>query len=125
MNQNALILLLSLNFCHWAADYTHLSTKWMLSAKRNGKPLLPIFCHAFIHAWLFFVAIWFVKGAIIALAGFIITLWSHFVIDVLKGRMNIWFPSLTNPANVFHWWVFGADQFLHQAVIIIITYISI
>ena len=43
--------------CHWLADYTHLSTAWMLNAKRLGKPLLPIFAHALVHASLMFLAI--------------------------------------------------------------------
>ncbi len=46
--------------------------------------------------------------------------WSHFLIDVLKGRLNGWFPSLQSPANKIHWIVFGADQFAHALVIIII-----
>lgn len=43
---------------------------------------------------------------------------AHFWIDLLKGKMNKWFPSLQNPANYFHWYVFGADQFLHILTII-------
>ncbi len=46
MNVTLLILLF---LCHFLADYTHLSTKWMLDAKRIGKPLWPILCHAGNH----------------------------------------------------------------------------
>lgn len=117
-------ILLILNLCHWAADYTHLSTKWMLDAKKNGTPLIPIAVHALVHGGLMFSALsgLGVANAIILSIFQIIT---HFGIDVLKGKMNVWFPSLTSPANVYHWWVFGADQYLHQAVIILMAYWSV
>jgi len=51
-----------------------------------------------------------------ALFGF--QLITHFLIDVWKGRMNGWFPTLQSPANKWHWIVFGFDQFLHALVII-------
>lgn len=114
--------LLILNFCHWAADYTHLSTKWMLSAKRFGKPLKPILAHATVHAILFGLAVTFLHGFKGGLIAFSLQLPTHFLIDVWKGRMNVWFEELQKPTNIYHWWVFGADQYLHQAVIIATTY---
>ena len=110
--------LLILNICHWAADFTHLSTPWMLDAKRFGKPLLPILAHAGVHTSLFFIAVFALHGLEMAMLAAAIQLPTHFVIDVLKGRMNGWFPELQNFENKFHWMVFGADQFLHQSVII-------
>ena len=116
-------ILIGLFFCHLLADYTHLSTAWMLNAKRLGKPLYPIFCHAEVHATLMGVFIkimgfrW--ETAIIL---FTFQLASHFLIDVWKGRMNDWFPSLQNPANKWHWIVFGTDQFLHAFVIILMSF---
>jgi len=127
MNQT--LLLLGLFFCHFLADYTHLSAAWMLSAKRLGKPLLPIYTHAVVHALLMGIflricfgypmGIWHTDtiGKMILLQ-----LISHFLIDVWKGRMNGWFPSLQNPANKWHWIVFGFDQFLHATVIILMVY---
>ena len=115
-------ILIGLFFCHLLGDYTHLSTAWMLDAKRFGKPLYPIFCHAEVHAIL--------MGAFIKILGFSwemsITLFAfqlatHFLIDVWKGRMNDWFPSLQNPANKCHWVMFGVDQFLHAFVIILMS----
>lgn len=47
-------VLIALNFCHFLGDYTHLSTNWMLTAKRLGKPLFPILVHAFVHSILMF-----------------------------------------------------------------------
>jgi len=52
---------------------------------------------------------------------FFFQLFTHFCIDVLKGKLNVWFPSLSNPANKGHWYVFGADQLAHQIVIILQT----
>lgn len=117
-------ILIGLFICHFLADYTHLSTAWMLNAKRLGKPLYPIFTHAFIHASLMLVLLALVFG----LSGFkldvlfIFQLITHFLIDVWKGRMNGWFPTLQSPANKWHWIVFGFDQLLHAIVIILMSY---
>jgi hypothetical protein len=116
-------LLILLFVCHFLADYTHLSTKWMLDAKRFGKPLYPIFMHAFIHAGLMLVVLalgFGITGGLL-LEVYALQLFSHFLIDVLKGRMNGWFPSLQSPANKWHWVVFGADQLLHAIVIILMV----
>ena len=113
-------ILIGLFICHFLADYTHLSTAWMLNAKRLGKPLYPIFTHAFIHASLMLVLLALVFGfsglKLAALFGF--QLITHFLIDVWKGRMNGWFPALQSPANKWHWIVFGFDQLLHALIII-------
>ena len=113
-------ILVGLFICHFLADYTHLSTAWMLNAKRLGKPLYPIFTHAFIHASLMLVLLALVFGfsgfKLAALFGF--QLVTHFLIDIWKGRMNGWFPILQSPANKWHWIVFGFDQLLHALVII-------
>ena len=92
----------------------------MLDAKRLGKPLLPIFAHAFIHASLMLVvlAIGFGVSSVDLAILFSLQLLSHFSIDVWKGRMNGWFPALQSPANKWHWIIFGFDQFLHAVVII-------
>ena len=123
MNQVSLLLLLF--FCHFLADYTWLSTSWMLNAKQLGKPLPPILFHAWVHATLMFIVL-------IPFIGFKSNIWwlflfqfiTHFLIDVWKGRMNGWFPSLQNPANKWHWVIFGFDQYLHAAVIIGMVYIA-
>jgi hypothetical protein len=119
-----IILLLLLNICHWVADYTQASTPWMLKAKRTGAPVLPIAAHAAVHALLMGTVCYFVAGPMVAALCFVIQWTSHLLIDILKGRCNVWKPSLSNPANVYHWWVFGADQFLHQSVIILIAAIA-
>lgn len=116
--------LIVLNLFHWAADYTHLSTNWMLSAKRLGKPILPILAHAGVHAALMGFAILVLHGGVLALQLTAFQLITHFLIDLWKGRMNGWFPKLQSPANKFHWIVFGADQYLHQLAIIAMAYFA-
>jgi len=114
-----LTIFILLNICHWIGDYTHASTGWMLNAKRFGKPLPPIFVHALVHGTLFSVAIYFVYGLDKAIVGGVFQLVTHFIIDVLKGRINYWFKSVQSTANKAHWYVFGADQFMHQLVLIV------
>jgi hypothetical protein len=119
-------ILTGLFFCHLLADYTHLSNAWMLNAKRFGKPLYPIFCHAEVHAILmgvFIKLIGFSWGITIIL--FAIQSVTHFLIDVWKGRMTDWFPLLQDPANKWHWVLFGTDQFLHAFVIILMSYYAV
>ena len=113
-------ILIGLFICHFLADYTHLSTSWMLNAKRLGKPLFPILTHAMVHTLLMGIFLGCLEiSNIILLMGF--QLITHFLIDVWKGRMNGWFPALQSPANKWHWVVFGFDQLLHAIVIIIMV----
>jgi len=116
------LLLILLFTCHWLADYTYLSTSWMLNAKRFGKPLIPILTHAMMHTILMWVCLATVYGFIVnVMYVCLFQLITHFLIDVWKGRMNGWFPALQSPANKWHWIVFGFDQLLHAIVIIIMT----
>ncbi len=113
-------LLLALFFCHFLADYTHLSTPTMLAAKKLGTPIRPIYNHATMHGILMLMAMWLLTSGDNHLICFLalFQIGTHFLIDVWKGKMNKWFPSLQNPANKWHWIVFGFDQFLHAVVII-------
>ncbi len=126
---NALLLLVCLNVCHWFGDFTHLSTKWMLNAKQSGKPLFPIFCHAMIHSILMFIVLHFWLDNELLVFDmtdklFFLQLGSHFMIDVLKGKLNGWFPKLNDFSNPYHWYVFGVDQFLHQSIMITMVYFA-
>jgi len=118
------LTLLVLFLCHTLADYTPLSTAWMLNAKRFGKPLLPILAHAAVHTLLMGIAL-ILLGCEPYKIGccMFLQLATHFGIDVLKGRINGWFPTVQNPANKIHWAVFGFDQYLHAVVIITMVYI--
>lgn len=123
MNTTILIAFIVLNVCHWAADFTHLSTDWMLNAKRYGKPLYPIFIHALVHAFLFFVSVWLLFDLDKAIFAGAFQLITHFMIDLIKGKLNFYFRKLEDASNKFHWWVFGADQLMHHLVIIITIYL--
>ena len=114
-------LLFILMLCHWLADFTHLSTPRMLKAKLIGKPLFPIFIHACIHGTLMcFVLLFFVPiKSVLILTG--VQICTHFCIDVLKGKLNVWFPALADAKNPFHWYIFGLDQMLHQGVIVLMV----
>lgn len=114
--------LVLLNVGHWAADYTHLSTKWMLDAKRLGRPIVPIFLHSVVHGCIFSIIAACINFNV-AWVIFVVQCISHFYIDLLKGRLNLWFPALQSPANPYHWYVFGFDQLLHQVVIIWLSFI--
>jgi hypothetical protein len=115
-------ILIGLFICHWLADYTHLSTSWMLNAKRLGKPLFPIFIHAAIHSMLMSLILgWFIGFTNVWAYLVLFQLVTHFLIDTSKGKMNVWFPTLQSPANKWHWIVFGFDQLLHALVIIIMS----
>lgn len=135
MESNILILLLSLFFCHFLADFTHLSTNWMLRAKQFGSPIFPILCHAFIHATLMATTLeiychYTIYGYETKLFEFtrvdklfFLQLITHFLIDFWKGRMNFWFPVLTDPSNKLHWILYGFDQYLHAIVILVMVYL--
>lgn len=104
--------------CHFAADYTHLSTPWMLSAKRFGTPVTPIIAHAGVHALLMFLVVLFGYGVHAALLVGVFQFVSHALIDTTKGRINATFPAVQSSANPAHWYVFGIDQTLHILVIL-------
>ncbi len=121
-----ILLTASLLFCHYLADYTQLSKPYMLAAKRFGKPLWPIFIHACTHGTLMSIVLLFFSVNLSTI--FILTIievFTHFFIDVLKGRVNIWIPNVQDSTKVLHWIVFGADQYLHQVVILFMVYIAV
>ena len=120
-------ILIILFICHFLADFTHLSTKWMLQAKSFGHPLYPIFVHASVHAILmwFSLKVLFDIESLLSFYLFLFQLVTHFTIDVLKGKVNVLFPALQSSNNKSHWIVFGFDQLLHSVVIIIMSSYSI
>jgi hypothetical protein len=72
-----------------------------------------------MHALLMFAFLGFVNlGSEKLVLLSVFQLITHFLIDVWKGKMNSWFPSLQSPANKWHWIIFGLDQLFHALVII-------
>lgn len=113
-----LILTASLLACHYLADYSHLTRPWMLKAKATGSPILPIISHAMVHVVLMAIVMFSlgVDGKL-AQTALLLQLVSHTIIDVVKGKLNV-FPAIKNPTNQWHWITFGGDQLLHQLVIL-------
>jgi hypothetical protein len=111
-------LLLSLLFiCHFLGDYVF-TTPRMLEAKQNGKPLGPIAAHAGVHAILMYVAMYFLVLFESLIMMTLFQFFAHFFTDVLKGRLQFYFPKLADTKNKSHWILFGADQLAHSAAII-------
>lgn len=119
-------ILIALFICHFLADYTHLSTSWMLNAKKLGKPLFPIYLHAKVHGILMSLPLLYFVGYSDKWAYLVLfQIVTHFIIDTWKGRMNNWFPKLQSTANKWHWIIFGFDQLLHALVIIAMSYYAV
>jgi len=95
-------LLLLLFFCHFLADFTHLSTAWMLKAKRFGSPVLPILAHAGVHALLMGIVLAFYVP-ITTPAYWNLVLWyqliSHFLIDLSKGQITKQYLCFQDSSN--------------------------
>ena len=89
------LILIGLFFCHLLADYTHLSTTWMLNAKKIGKPFIPIMVHAMVHALLMgiFLACFGISNVIWLMGFQFIT---HFVIDVWKDTFANYPPTVAD-----------------------------
>lgn len=115
-------LIVLLFVCHWLADYTHLQRPWMLKAKMTGTPISHIAVHALVHAVLMsFCLLFFASGELLVFLVFFEWI-THFIIDMGKAKANVWFPILKYPTHQFHWIVFGFDQFLHHAIIVLMVY---
>lgn len=115
-------LIILLFAAHYLADFTPLSRPYMLQAKAIGRPILPIFDHAFVHALLMgFIIKYFGYSAQVIGTCALLELVSHFAIDLLKGYVNYKFPSVRLPHNLWYWPIFGFDQFLHSVIIILIA----
>jgi hypothetical protein len=116
-----ILLIFLLLLAHLIGDFSPLSTPWMLRAKHTGQPLLPILAHASVHGALMMLVLIFFANIKTVLLLVAFEIGTHFIIDVVKGKMNIWFPKLKEPSNYLHWSVFGIDQLLHQTVILLIV----
>lgn len=121
MEATPFLILFLLMVCHYAADFTPLSTAWMLQAKQYGKPLYPILVHAFVHAFLMGIVLLFFVEFSVAFRLFGIQLIAHFFIDTLKGRLNERFPSFQDTTKRSYWMLLGFDQFLHNATLLLMV----
>lgn len=120
-----MLLLVLLFVCHFLSDFSPLSTDWMLRAKSKGWPLFPIFVHAGIHASLMFTVLFFFVPFTLAWQLAFFQWFTHFIIDVCKGKMNVFFPTVANPTHKSYWLLFGFDQLMHQLVIVGMVWVII
>lgn len=117
----ALLLIFLLLVCHYLGDFVLAANQTLQDAKSKGKPFLPILVHSGIHAGLMLLVLLLFLPFGLCFHLFLIQLFSHFLIDVLKGLSNQWNPDFRNPTKYAHWLVFGFDQLLHQSVIILMV----
>jgi hypothetical protein len=120
MDTKVLYLLLALSFAHFLGDFTPLN-RWFIAAKRYGRPWWPVAVHGAVNGVLYGMSVWPFAGAKAALLAFAVETVTHTAVDLLKGRINRRFPVAEDPTGAVHWTVMGADQLLHQAVLILIA----
>lgn len=119
---NDLVLLGILFFCHYLGDYSHLTRPWMLKAKASGSPILPIFAHALVHTVLMGLVLFGYFSPDKYVGPLLLQLISHTLIDIFKGKLNR-FEVIKSHISVWHWYIFGFDQYLHHFVILIMVYL--
>lgn len=114
--------MLALNFAHFLGDFTPLN-KWFIEAKRYGKPLWLVAGHGAVNGALYGLTVWLFAGYKMALFAFIIEMVTHTLIDFMKGKINKLFPVVEDRTKQIHWTIMGADQYLHQIILILIVYL--
>lgn len=121
----SITILFGLLVCHFLADFTHLSMPFMLKAKQKGTPQLPIITHASTHGLLMLLFLLTIGINNMFLLYIILTIEivSHWLIDMLKGKCNVWFPKLKDISYKGFWYMFGFDQLLHISILIILSYL--
>ena len=93
----------------------------MLNAKRYCKPIAPVAAHGMVNGALYGIVTLLIVGIEAAVIVFAIEAVTHTFIDVMKGRINQWFPVVEDNKKTIYWIVMGADQLLHQIVLIFIV----
>jgi hypothetical protein len=124
MTENMTVFFLALNFAHFLGDYTPLN-RWFIAAKRYGTPVWLVAGHGAVNGALYGVATGLLSGMKAAMFAFAFETVAHTLIDVLKGRIARRFPATDDSTKAVYWTVAGADQLLHQTVLIFIVYICI
>jgi hypothetical protein len=125
MSENKIIILaFVLNLAHFLGDFTPLN-RWFIAAKCYGKPVYMVAGHGAVNGTLYGMTVLLITDWQTAMTAFIVETLTHTLIDVLKGRINRRFPVVEDSTKAIHWTVMGADQLLHQAVLIYIVYLSL
>ena len=102
---------------HFLADFV-LQPGWMAkgkAAKRNWQ--VPLVVHSAIHGLLTYALALFLAPSFWWLG--ILDFSVHFAIDRGKAIASLRWNA--NPAQSIYWWLFGADQMLHQLTHLILA----
>lgn len=111
---------LGLFFVHFLCDFSTLSTPAMLAAKAVGRPSGPILSHALAHAvGMYGVVLLATDSGQLSACCATLQLTTHYAIDTAKGRAQASHPAARDPKHYAHWLLFGFDQFLHAATILL------
>jgi len=119
------VLLVVLLVCHYLADFCF-TWKGLVRAKTDGRNAWQIAIHAGIHALLMGLCLLVAcTGLKLLLLLMILEFATHFVIDVLKTWIMVRYNSFADISSKRYWVLYGADQLLHQFVVVLIWYIVI
>ena len=122
MTSTIILLFLTLNLAHFLGDFTPLN-QWFIEAKRYGKPIGLVAGHGAVNGVLYGLAIWLFLDWKAGMFAFGIETVTHTIIDLLKGRINRWFPVVEDTNKPIFWTIMGVDQLLHQIVMIVIVFL--
>lgn len=107
-------ILFPLTISHFIFDYGKALTPEMIAAKSKGYPYIPIAKHALLHAiGVFLILIYYDYPLLKALLLSLFEFTTHFIIDVMKGRIETKYPKLKDEKNPYKWHLFQIDQILH------------
>lgn len=116
------MLFYQLLISHFIFDYGYAIRPSMVKAKSDGYPIFPILLHAFLHS-LGVLLVLLLNGydlpKIFSLSFF--QLMAHFLIDLIKSKIENKYPSLKSHSNPLYWHLFQLDQFLHISCMFIIS----
>jgi hypothetical protein len=97
----------------------------MIAAKRHGRPVFPIFCHALVNGVGYAMGALALQGWYFSLFVLIFEAISHTFFDTLKGRLTVWVPVTEDKTKLPYWIIMGLDQLCHQIVIALLLLVTI
>lgn len=119
MTLEAAGLLTALMLAHFLGDFSILANARIIESKATGGPVLTIALHAAIHGLLTAPVLFAFSGSpnasLVATSGIVVT---HFAIDLVRSRLGLRFPALTDVTRKPYWTALGFDQFLHGLILI-------
>ena len=102
-------LLVLFQIKHFIADFP-LQNEYMLGKMKLNGWVLPLTCHALVHASITFAIVLIFNANLWWLA--IVDLVIHFTMDRIKASPNM--LNRFRMDNKFFWWSLGLDQMVHH-----------